>query len=253
MTPALDEFAARLRDRLPRRPTVVVVGSTAFWHVESAGLCEAIATELALRTDLVIVTGGMPGVAEAFAGAFARRRVQLDADPAVFHLMPRGIDSLATGETLEAGDDFAERRELLGRVGPVYLVIEGGPGTEHEVQVARQHGGVIVPLARTGGHAGVVFPWTLPPPGADPGDWARLADPDAPLEAVARSVRRIVEVVLPTDPWTGRAHGTEPDEQATGSEADSGRSGLPGAGRRNRLSRHFGPIARNGFRRYFRR
>lgn len=38
--------------------------------------------------------------------------------------------------TLFAGSDMAERREILARLSPLYLAVEGGPGTVHEGRVA---------------------------------------------------------------------------------------------------------------------
>ena len=74
-----------------------------------------------------------------------------------------------------AGIDYEERRQVLGRLGQAYLVVEGGPGTAHEVSVARGRGAAVIPVARSGGHAGEVYPRIERPPGAGAADWALLS------------------------------------------------------------------------------
>ena len=103
------------------------------------------------------------------------------------------IAALTSGRTKYVGLDYEERREVLGRLGQVYLVIEGGPGTEHEVRVARGRGAAVIPVARSGGHAADVYPLVEPVPGAGSPDWELLQDRAAPLEAVISAVRRLVE------------------------------------------------------------
>jgi predicted Rossmann-fold nucleotide-binding protein len=124
---------------------LVVIGSTSFWGADSRVLCEAIAADLAGVAGLVTLTGGMDGVGLTFGRAFAAAQRVAGCPETLFHLLPRGTGPCDSGVTLEAGIDYHDRREVLGRVGDAYLVIEGGPGTEHEAAVAAGRGVPIIP------------------------------------------------------------------------------------------------------------
>ncbi|CAE7676953.1 unnamed protein product, partial [Symbiodinium pilosum] len=63
----------------------------------------------------------------------------------------------AAGEDLAAGLDAAERRKVLGRIGDVYLCIEGGPGVSEEAKVAYDNGAFVLPVPSTGGACGGAF------------------------------------------------------------------------------------------------
>jgi hypothetical protein len=173
-------------------PRLVVIGSTSFWGHDSRQLCEAIAAELAEIAGLVAVTGGMDGVGLAFGRAFAAARRAAGRPENLFHLLPRGLGPCDSGVTLGAGVDYHDRREVLGRVGHAYLVIEGGPGTEHEAAVAAGRGAPVIPLGRTGGHAGELHPRACCPPGLPRADWGLLADAGAPHGQIVAVVGRLV-------------------------------------------------------------
>lgn len=177
-------------------PRLVVIGSTSFWGHDSHQLCEAIATELAGLAGLVALTGGMSGVGLTFGRAFATARRAAGHPENLFHLLPRGVGPCDSGVTLWAGIDFHDRRELLGRVGHAYLVIEGGPGTGHEAAVAAGRGVPLIPLGRTGGHAGDLHPQICCPPGAPKADWDLLADADASHGQVVAAVGRLVRLAV---------------------------------------------------------
>ena len=85
---------------------------------------------------------------------------------------------------------------MLGRVGHAYLVIEGGPGTEHEAAVAAGRGVPVIPVGRTGGHAGELHPRASCPPGLPRADWDVLADVGASHEQVVAAVGRLVRLSL---------------------------------------------------------
>jgi hypothetical protein len=101
-----------------------------------------------------------------------------------------------SGVTLGAGIDYHDRREVLGRIGHAYLVIEGGPGTEHEAAVAAGRGVPVIPLGRTGGHAAALHHRTGCPPGLPRADWDLLADAGAPHGQVIAAVGRLVRLAL---------------------------------------------------------
>jgi hypothetical protein len=91
---------------------------------------------------------------------------------------------------------MAERREVLGRVSRLYLAIEGGPGTIHEGQVALSRGAVVIPVGRSGGYAGELYP-TLPRPAFAPEEnWRVLGHPKVTPDEVAKAVHDLVIAYL---------------------------------------------------------
>lgn len=114
----------------------------------------------------------------------------------LFHLLPHGAGEQKSGVTLTAGSDFHERREIIGRVAQVYLVIEGGPGTQHEAAVAAAQGAALIPLGRTGGWAGTLHARMSCPEVLAKDDWELLAEVDAPHEQVVGAVGRLVRAAL---------------------------------------------------------
>ncbi len=196
MDDPLSAETERLRASLPAGRRFAVIGSTSFWNPESAELCETIAAELAGIESLLALTGGMEGVGRAFGDAFAAARKRLGFSENLIHLLPSEMRASWGGKALSAGEDFYERRELLGRVAEIYLVIEGGPGTAHEADVAAQYGGILIPVGRSGGHAEALFPQCSCPSRVSPDDWALLNDPGPPAEVIGRTVGRIVQSVL---------------------------------------------------------
>jgi hypothetical protein len=182
---------------IPPGRRLVVVGSTSFWGEDSPQLCRLLAARLARIADLVAITGGMSGVGETFGRAFAAERQRLGLPERLYHLLPRGCIARDSGMTLTAGTNYEERREVLGRVGQVYLVVEGGPGTAHEVRVARARSAPVIAVARTGGHARDVYPSLERPPGADATDWELLQDRAAPLDAVVTAACALIDVSFP--------------------------------------------------------
>jgi SLOG cluster4 family len=177
-------------------PRLVVIGSASFWGHDSRQLCEAIAVELAEFAALVALTGGMDGVGLTFGRAFAAARRAAARPENLFHLLPRGMGPCDSGVTLGAGIDYHGRREVLGRVGHAYLVIEGGPGTAHEAAVAAGRGVPVIPLARTGGHAGELYARAGCPSKLPRADWDCLADAAAPHGPIVAAVGRLVRLAL---------------------------------------------------------
>jgi predicted Rossmann-fold nucleotide-binding protein len=188
---SFDVEANSIRAQLPAGPRVVVIGSTSFHHQDSFKFCELIAAELAQRPDLVAVTGGVAGVGQVFAVTFAATRALASHPEKLFHLLPRFMGACRTGVTLQAGADFFDRREILGRLGDVYLMIEGGPGTEHEAQTAAAHGFAVIPLARTEGASAPYYKQLTARRAHESSDWALLAD-----EASAAAATRLIGAAL---------------------------------------------------------
>jgi hypothetical protein len=177
-------------------PRLVIIGSTSFWGPDSARICDAIAADLAELEDLVAVTGGMDGVGLSFGRAFSAARKAMAKPEKLYHLLPAGFGPCDSGVTIDAGNDFFERREVLGRLGQIYLMIEGGPGTEHEAQVAVSKGFPVIPVGRTGGHAKAFHQREIRPGEIRPDLWRTLGDAEAPLKDVVAAVRTIVRESL---------------------------------------------------------
>jgi hypothetical protein len=87
---------------------------------------------------------------------------------------------------------MGERREVLGRLAECYIVIEGGPGTAHEASVALARSVPVIPVGRSGGHAGKLYPQVPRPPLTAEAAWRDLARPEASLDQVAEAVATIV-------------------------------------------------------------
>jgi uncharacterized protein (TIGR00725 family) len=191
-----DREAAEVAARLPAGPRLAVIGSTSFWHAESAETCAILGRSLAALDGLVLVTGGVEGVGEAVARSFWAARGGLEGGPRVFHILPRGHARRDHGETLFTGADMAERREVLGRLAVVYVVIEGGPGTVHEASVAIARSAVVIPVGRSGGHAAVLHREVPRPSCAPEPTWSVLARADASPAEVAGAVTDIVRAHL---------------------------------------------------------
>lgn len=199
MANPIDEEATSVVASIPPGPRLAVMGSTSFWRPDSRHLCEMIARDLALIDRLMVLTGGMDGVGIAFGKSFTAARTQASLPENLFHLLPRGLGPCDCGVTLGAGIDFHERREILGRVGNVCLVIEGGPGTEHEVAVASFRQIPVIPLGQTGGHAGDMYSQLARPKWAADADWALLGDANASHGEVVLGVRRLVHAAISID------------------------------------------------------
>ncbi len=90
----------------------------------------------------------MSGVADAVGRSFYVATRQSFGDSRVVHLLPVGCPPRPYGVTLYAGEDMYDRREVLGRLASLYVIVEGGPGTEHEALVCQSRGAVILPVGR---------------------------------------------------------------------------------------------------------
>jgi predicted Rossmann-fold nucleotide-binding protein len=180
-------------------PKCIIIGSTEFWGADSAQICEEIGRALACVSDLIVVTGGVEGVGEAVGRAFFLQRQQMEVPARVFHVLPRGEPPWDYGETLFAGDSMFERRKVLGRLGGVFVAIEGGPGTAHEAQVAISAGSTVIPVSRSGGASAELFR-QLPCPTLDVRPlWDCLADPELAHSALASAVRDLTVQFLPSN------------------------------------------------------
>ncbi|MBK8974541.1 MAG: hypothetical protein IPM29_01310 [Planctomycetes bacterium] len=188
-----DREAAHVGDLLPAGPRVAVIGSTSFWHGDSSATCSAIGAMLAGLEGTVLLTGGVEGVGEATGRGFFAARPGLVGARGVYHVLPRGSRTWDYGDTLFAGSDLHERREILGRLSGVYVVVEGGPGTEHEAGVAIARAALVVPVGRSGGSAGDLHSrLAVDVPEGLRDAWSTLGHADSSPTQVAGAVLEIV-------------------------------------------------------------
>jgi SLOG-like protein len=191
-----DQEARRLDALLPSGPRVAVLGSTDFWHGDSEHTCTEIGRLLAGISDLLLLTGGVEGIGEAVGRSFFQARRDAGQEPRVYHVLPEGERAWDYGETLFAGCDMTERREILGRLSGLFVLVEGGPRAGHEVEVASAHGATIIPVGRSGGYAAALYGRISCPPALDADTWAVLGSSDSTPQATARAVFRATQMSL---------------------------------------------------------
>ncbi|BBB62694.1 hypothetical protein UNDKW_4421 [Undibacterium sp. KW1] len=187
-----DQTLQTLLHILPPGPRIAIIGSTAFWHPDSEQTCQLLGQALASIPGLVLLTGGVSGIGEACGRSFYQRRQQLQMPPQVFHILPQGMAAWDYGQTLHAGKDMQERRAVLARMAPVYIVIEGGPATADEVQIALSNGALVIPIARSGACARDAYAQISKLARVDTGLWAVLGDAAASVEQTVAAVMAVV-------------------------------------------------------------
>jgi hypothetical protein len=195
--PARYESEARRLDALlPAGPRVGVLGSTDFWHPDSERTCSQIGRLLAGVPELVLLTGGVEGIGEAVGRSFSQARRASGQEPCVFHVLPEGEEVWDYGVTLFAGSDMTERREVLGRLSRLFVLVEGGPRAGHEVDVALAHGAAVIPVGRSGGYAATLYGRSSCPRPIDAGTWTVLGASASTPEETANAVLHAVQVCL---------------------------------------------------------
>jgi hypothetical protein len=168
--------SADILKKLPPGPRLSIIGSTNFWHADSQLTCTALGELLAGLPDIVVLTGGVKGVGESVGRSFNAASTGLGHPSRVFHVLPRGESTWDYGETLFAGDDMEQRREILGRLANIYIAIEGGPGTAHEARVAGARCALVIPVGRSGGFASGLYTEMSRPEFALESAWDRLGN-----------------------------------------------------------------------------
>jgi len=189
---SFDDFATAFTRGLPDGHRVVIIGSASFWHAESRDTCISIGRELAAIETLLLITGGVEAVGETTGRSFYDSRVAMDKSTGVFHLLPEGYDAWDYGETLFAGQDMHERREVLARVSSIYVAVEGGPGTKHEASVAIGNGALVIPVGRSGGFAAELYSTMTRPEYMSEQAWDLLGRDDVKPEEIGMAVKSLV-------------------------------------------------------------
>jgi hypothetical protein len=200
-----DQEARRLDALIPDGPRVAILGSTDFWHADSERTCAEIGRLLAGIPELVLLTGGVEGIGEAVGRSFFQMRRTAGQQPHVYHVLPEGELAWDYGQTLFAGSNMTERREILGRLSRLYLILEGGPRTGHEAEVASAMGAVVIPVGRSGGYAATLYSKMSRPFVIDTGTWSLLGCNESSPDETAMAVLRAVQSCL--DPATFKGYG----------------------------------------------
>jgi hypothetical protein len=191
-----DQEARRLEALLPPGPRLGVLGSTDFWHADSERTCAAIGRLLAGIPRLVLLTGGVEGIGEAVGRSFFQARRDGGREPRVYHVLPEGDEAWDYGDTLFAGSDMTERREILGRLSGLFVLVEGGPGAGHEADVAAARGATLIPVGRSGGYAAALYSRISRHSAIDPSTWTVLGSSESTPEETAGAVLRAVQLCL---------------------------------------------------------
>ena len=192
MNPSLlDKDFEEVTRQIPFGPRLGIIGSASFWGKDSKNICAGIGVELAALEELVIITGGIPGVDEVVGRNFFNERRRLSLKPNTFHILPRGFVGWDYGVTLFGGDSFRDRRLILGRLASIYLAVEGGPALAHEARVVLRRGAQVIPVGRTGGASRDLFAKVQCPERRIESEWKLLNDGAAGIEKTGTAVRRI--------------------------------------------------------------
>lgn len=195
MTSSTDRFdreAQRLTTLIPCGPRVAVLGSTDFYHPESERTCIEVGRLLAAIPKLILITGGVEGIGEAVGRSFFQERRRAGDEPLVFHILPDGEVAWDYGVTLFAGADMSERREVLARLAPLFLVMEGGPRTLHEMEIATTKNAMIIPVGRSGGEAASWYARMPRPHVIDESIWSALGAANTTPEETAVAIHRAI-------------------------------------------------------------
>lgn len=177
---------------LPPGLRVAILGSSSFHHPENRLTCQELGRALAEIPDFVLLTGGVRGVGETVGRAFHQVFEVLGAPAHVFHVLPKGPHQWDYGPTLYIGTTMEHRREVLGRLAGCYIVIEGGPGTEHESEVALSRGALVIPVGRSGGHAAVLHARGPRPATIVESTWVALGSTEASPTKIVDAVMKAV-------------------------------------------------------------
>ncbi|MFZ6873749.1 hypothetical protein ACO0LF_16945 [Undibacterium sp. Di27W] len=187
-----NQQAQSLLSRLPPGMPVAIIGSTSFWHADSQQTCILLGQALAALPEAVLLTGGVTGIGEACGRSFYQARLDLGLPPQVVHVMPEGMAAWDYGLSLYAGQDMQERRAVLARMAPVYIVIEGGPATADEVRIALENGATVIPFARSGACARDAYAQIRKPPALSEALWAVLGNDAASVEQTVAAAMDIL-------------------------------------------------------------
>jgi hypothetical protein len=189
-----DQAADAIGRQLPAGLRVGILGGRVLDQF-GMELCRALGQELAALRDAVVITGGVAGAGETVAAAYVEACQKVSSSGHLFHLLPEGSRPPGSGTTLFAGGTMAERRQVLGRLAPVYVAVGGGIGTLDEIQIARTHGAAVLAVAASGGAAAKAWSAPARPPALSGEQWGQLADSSLGPSRMAAAVARILGIL----------------------------------------------------------
>jgi SLOG-like protein len=193
MKNSFDQDALKISEEISQGPHVAIIGSANFQHEHSEETCAHIGRMLAEIPDMVLITGGCEGAADTVGRAFDQACRNAGRESQVFHILPKGSADRGYGKTIHAGSNLEERREILGRVSSLYIVVEGSSGTVHETDVASSCDSTMLPIGGLGGHASVLYSWIERPAMVDKPTWLTIGSETATPEEMATAIRNAVE------------------------------------------------------------
>lgn len=132
--------------------------------------------------NINVVTGGFYGAGDITARAFEEALQNNPRSPVtpsptstgpIFHILPvkdtkdftkkatqneeGSFEPVSYGNTLFLGDSVKERESVVARLFDICIVVEGGPGSAHEVEEFIWNDHYVIPIISTGGAAGGDF------------------------------------------------------------------------------------------------
>ncbi len=153
-----------IENRFTSYSPVAILGGTSFYSENGQRFCEALGRELA-KKQVILGTGGMDGVGKTVAQSFSQKS---DAEGRLFQFLPSELSNTVSGipkkewefgKTITLGQNWEERRKGLAKWSRLFIAIEGGPGTNHEINSALLNGAIVIPIQGFGGAAsGRSFP-----------------------------------------------------------------------------------------------
>jgi uncharacterized protein (TIGR00725 family) len=192
----LNGLVATIQPRLPAGPRLGVIGGSQFYDSRSRSFCLAIGNSLAGMAPVVMITGGVGGVGDTVCDGYNRGCQANRRRADIFHILPEGIRNSGRFPVLHTGRTMKQRREVLGRLADLYLAVEGGTGTNHEIRVARSQGAKVVAVAALGGAAQWAYRGLKCPTGVHPLDWDRLGNAVLSVDTLVKSASRILAALL---------------------------------------------------------
>lgn len=185
-----------VRESLPQLgPRVLVLGGKTLESPDTFALVRAVSGRFAsvLAGRAVVLTGGAPGVQEAFAKGVGSDFAGL------CHLMPEGRMSsgYGVGQDVQCGVSLKHRPAVAARLADVVLVFAGGASVAREATAAFARGAIVIPMRCAGGAGSAAFDlddavFDRPAHVATQSEWALLATQPCEVEAVAVAVVSIV-------------------------------------------------------------
>ncbi|RWS06769.1 uncharacterized protein B4U79_03386, partial [Dinothrombium tinctorium] len=203
-----------IRDK--KKIVVFVTGGSKFYNTGSEAICSSIAQTLAAKENVVLVTSGFYGAAEAVGRSFAEQRTALNKSLNLFHILPKkegsnlklkcrqgqdkAFEKLPFGETLFVGDSLHERDAVIARIFNYCILIEGGPYSARLAKEFIWNDNTVIPIMCTGGAASGLYDCsakiTEMPACVDQSDWDMLKEKCATSEDIASAVLRIIQSLV---------------------------------------------------------